>query len=138
MGGTDDKADIGRHLLRFEPPDLVISAPVGALSLAEANEVWAFLVRKTKGLTTFYWIADISKMVRFSNGSTQSTPKELVPKLRAFAIVGGTFRQRTMVSLVLRASRLLGNWSSDFRAEFFADEPSARTWIEGLRAEPRK
>lgn len=126
-----------RHFIRFEPPDLILSRPEGELPPEEARVAWDIVRKETSALEAFYWIVDISRLRRYSRETMRTMPEDMVQKIRAYAVVGGSFQQRIILSVGIRAGRLLFPWARSLRFEFFPDEPSARAWIDGDRAAPR-
>jgi hypothetical protein len=53
--------------------------------------------------------------------------------MAATAVIGGNFQQRTLITVILRAARLLGLLRADAVFEFFQDESSARAWVDSLK-----
>jgi len=123
----------GPHAVRFEPPDVVYSRPVGEISGEQSAAVWAF-VREVMRPEGIYWLADISKLTRYSSAALSS--KDVVPMhlLHCYAAFGANFFQRTLMTGIVRASRALAWTEPRTKLAFFKDEASARAWIAELRA----
>ena len=140
----DDRDALERHRVAFELPDLITSFPTGTLTLDDERIVWEFVADACAQTDRFYWLSDISRIERYATGSidlyTNTDQGVLVQKvlnkLVGIAIVGGNFQQRTIMSVVFRAGRLLGAMRPTMEVKFFRDESSARAWIGSLREKP--
>lgn len=130
---SHDQDVLERHRVAFEPPDLVRSNPTGTLTLHDGRIVWEFVDNACAQTDRFYWLSDISHIERYATGNHGVLFQKVMAKLVGMAIVGGNFQQRTLISVVFRAGRLLGATRADTKIEFFRDESSARAWIESLR-----
>lgn len=123
---------IGRHILRREPPDTVFFEIVGDLAVEEVNEIHAELEEFSRAGSVFF-MTNITRLGRMSPGARAAAARwPHLKRLRAIAIFGTGFEQRVVTTLVLKAVRLL---NKDFTAAaaFLATEAEARVWIEGQR-----
>lgn len=130
---SHDNDALERHRLAFEPPDVVTSSPTGTLSVDDARIVWQFVDKACAQTDRFYWLSNISRLERYATADQGLIVKSVMTKLVGVAIVGGSFQQRTIMSLMFRAARLLGALRADVEVEFFRDESSARVWVDSLR-----
>jgi hypothetical protein len=131
MSQNDDA--LKRHRVVFEPPDILTSAPIGTLGLDDAQAIWQFADASCAQTDRIYWLSDISRLDRYAPGDPGGPAKKVLNKMAATAVIGGNFQQRTLITVILRAARLLGLLRADAVFEFFQDESSARAWVDSLK-----
>jgi hypothetical protein len=105
-----DWITIGPHTIRFEPPDLIFSRPVGVLNGPDSDATWALAHEWAKDVPDVYWIMDISTFDHYSGAAVQAARVNglaIVKKLQCLVCVGGGYRQRMVMSVVLKATGLL-------------------------------
>lgn len=122
---------VGRHIIRGEPPDTIFLAIVGDLALEEVHKIHAELEELLRTGTMFF-LADISRLGRMSPTARAAGSRwNHLKQARAIGVFGAGFEQRVLATLLLKALRLL---TKDFTAPaaFFATEAEARVWVEGL------
>ncbi len=112
MNETDvtDWVPIGLHSARFEAPDLLCTRAVGVISGPEVVELSRLIVQWTKDLPVVYWIAEISQFEHYSGAAVRAASTHaqgVISKTRAIVYVGGNYRQRAAISVVLKAMELL-------------------------------
>jgi len=127
----------GPHSVRFEPADLIYSRPIGVITEGDAMRGWEF-IRASIGSQRFFWLVDISKITRYSSAAAKLPPGIDPKKVGGFAAFGASFYQRTLLNAVLKALILIGYMDDQTPLAFFADEASARAWIDELRANTRE
>lgn len=130
---SHDQDVLEQHRVAFEPPDLITSFPTGTLTLEATRIVWQFVDASSAQTDRFYWLSDISRLERYAAGDHGVLVRKVMAKLVGAAIVGGNFQQRTIMSVLFRAGRLLGITRTDACVEFFENESSARAWVDSLR-----
>ncbi|TKD12320.1 STAS/SEC14 domain-containing protein [Polyangium fumosum] len=132
---NDDWIYIGAHLIRFEPPDIVLCRPLGYISAADARGMLDFCEKSAAELgSRIFYLGDSSRITGYAISTSlqifNSRPTEY---MRGTAIFGENFQQRVQNSAVLRAARRLGLPMARLPIETFPDEASARAWIDELR-----
>jgi hypothetical protein len=130
---SQDNDALERHRVVYEPPELITGFPTGTLTVEAARIIWKFVDESCAQTDRFYWISDISGLGRYAAGDLEEHATRAMRKLAGLAIVGGNFSQRTMMTVLIRAARLLGRVHKDSQVEFFPDETTARVWIDSLR-----
>lgn len=115
---------------RFNPPNKGWIKVYGKISVEQISDVLQRAVEASAGLSYFLLEVDISDM----DGATPEARrvsakffKEMPPF--AFAVLGGTFAQRTIAKLVLKATEMLHK-DNRLISEFFADIASANVWLD--------
>ena len=116
---SHDQDVLEQHRVAFEPPDLITSFPTGTLTLEATRIVWQFVDASCAQTDHFYWLSDISRLERYAGGDHGVLVRKVMAKLVGVAIVGGNFQQRTIMSVLFRAGRLLGITRTDACVEFF-------------------
>ncbi len=127
-----------RHNVRFEPPDLIVSAADTEMTLDESVAIWKFIADATANVECYYWISDISRFDRSPPTPRNDEVLRTLSRAHGFAFIHGGFAQRTIMTVALRAARLLGYVHQDCQVEFFNDEATARTWVDSLREKAKR
>jgi len=128
-----DQGVLKQHGVAFEPPDVMVSFPTGILTRDDARIVWEFAAEACANTARFYWLSNISNLERYAPGDQGIAVRNVMTKLVGLAVIGGNFQQRTTVSVIFRAARLLGATRKDAKLEFFDDNDAARAWVDSLR-----
>lgn len=125
---------VGKHAIRFEPPDIVFSRPDGDMSAAEMRQIMelvALLPEPEKGL---FGIIDASKAGRSDPAAVKMPDvRALSRKHRAVIYINARFYQRTLVGIFQRANKLLKVAPDNGPIHFFDTEAEARAWIAEQR-----
>jgi hypothetical protein len=102
----------------------------GKVSEEQVTLVLQEAIEAAAGLPYFLLEVDISAMDGATPEARRASAKLFreMPPL-AFAVLGGTFAQRTIAKIVLKASEMLQKDNGQVSA-FFADSESARGWLE--------
>jgi hypothetical protein len=125
---------IGKHSVRFEPPDILFSRPDGDMSVAELKALIAFaesLPRPEKG---FFGLLDVSKGGR-QDPAAMSLPeaREHTRHQRAIVYFNTKFYHRTLIGMFQRVAKILNLGPRDLPVKVFDTEAEARAWIEEFR-----
>jgi hypothetical protein len=124
---------IGLHVSRREPPDILVVTTVGDLGEEDVVAILAELHEIGKGGAAIFILADVSRLGRISPAArTAASAGESVAVTGAIAFLGAGFQQRVAVTLVTRAVALLRK-EPLVPTAFFQTEAEARVWIEGKR-----
>ena len=125
---------LGNHPIRFEEPDIVVCRLTGAIAAAdvEAGAIYLQKAAARIGRAVFY-LSIVTDLTHYSPTTAVKTFKGHPTYLRASAICGASYHQRALFSAIHRATRLLRLEWSKLPIEMFADEASARAWIDELR-----
>ncbi|MDI1481527.1 hypothetical protein [Polyangium sp. y55x31] len=126
---------LGRHPIRFEPPDIVICQPIGAVTVDDLRAGMAYIDKTSKQIGRgVYYLADLSKLTRYAPSMVVENFKNFpMSSLRGSAMFGANLYHRAVVDMILRAVRLLKLEVGRIPIESFPDETSARAWIDELR-----
>ncbi|UQA56498.1 hypothetical protein [Polyangium aurulentum] len=126
---TDGWQSNGKHLGRFEPPDIYHSLVRGDIDAPEVIRTHERLLQYTRDAgVPLFWMVDVSEIGRVLPAASRVDNPEL--DLRALLIVGASFRQRVLVTLGVKAHRLLFRRLLSLPIEFFPNEAAARAWLE--------
>ena len=128
---------LARHRVVLEQPDLITSKPNKVLTPEENEVIWAYVLEVTAGVGRFYWISDISDLERLSPTGRTQAAADVLHKLHGLACIGGSFAQRTIMTVGVRAAKLLGFNIGASHVAFFENDASARVWVNSLRDEAR-
>jgi len=114
---------------RWEDPCFAHLKFEGRITEAQIDALFTPLVVRASELPYVLMTVDITEMSGASPESRRQTAKlmEEIPP-RAIAVIGGTFSQRMVSKLVLKATELLGKTRQI--SAFFAEPDAARTWLE--------
>lgn len=123
----------GAHLYLFEPPDLLRSRPIGLISREELSTSLDIIEMHGRNAPLF-WIVDLSRLAGIaSNARRLLSERDARSYLRAIILVGGSFQQRVLATLAIRAVRLFWRHKTHVPFAFFATETEARAWVESER-----
>jgi hypothetical protein len=123
----------GLHRYRIEAKDLVVSQPVGTISRDELGRTLDVLESCAQAGPVF-WIVDLSKL-----GSVEPSARRLLAErdaaslLRAIVLTGGSFAQRTLATLSIRAVRLFWRHEKHVPFVIVSDWNAVRAWVEAAR-----
>ena len=125
----------GAHAYCFEPPDIVHIRNSGEISLEDMQHMFG-LVQAAAGRVggRVFWLADITRMGHVRNEARKfAIDSNIRSVLQGTAIVGGSFQQRAVANLAIKAVRLLNPSRSGTPFKFVATEAEARVFIDGIR-----
>jgi hypothetical protein len=124
---------LGKHTLRFEPPDVYCITFVGDVSASEMIEYHAALTRFAEGKRWLLAVGDLSRTASFSAEARRELV-HLPPFVRGVGTFGMSTQVRLAVSLVYKAFTLLRR-NSDTTVAFVETEAEARAWVAERRRE---
>jgi hypothetical protein len=137
--GDDGWHYVGKHSIRFEPPDILFSRPDGDMSVNDVRQIMAFIKSLPKPEKGFFSLIDVSR------GGRQDPAVLKLPDMndhvhyhRMAIYFNAKFHHRTLAGVFLRAARILKMPGSDVEQAFFDTEAEARAWIEAKRNAPDK
>lgn len=124
-----------KTVLEFIEPRLVRVRFQGLVDLPEAKRIYDFIESKVKDQPYFLNEYNIEQM----EGATPEGRGHAAERLktlpqRAIAIVGGSFAQRTLGKLVLKASLMLDVSGKNNVGSMFKTEGEARAWLNAYAA----
>jgi hypothetical protein len=130
---TDGWQSNGKHLERFEPPDIFHSRVLGDVDAPHIVETHRRILQWTRELgRPLFWLADLSQVGRILPAARRVDTPTL--ELCGLAIVGANFQQRVVVTLGITAHRILFRRLLSLPIAFCATETDARAWCECERA----
>ncbi|MDI1482642.1 hypothetical protein [Polyangium sp. y55x31] len=135
----DAPFDLVPEIARFEPPDIVVfSLGHRDLTDAEAAQIVAFTrdaAARTGGL---FSVTDATvHLTRVNVGAALAFNRQFTPSIiRAAAVIGASYRMRTVSETLIRAARLLKLEIAKSPIRYFDDHASARAWFAELRTNP--
>ncbi|MDI1447402.1 hypothetical protein [Polyangium sp. 6x1] len=123
------------HRYRFEEPDLLIVRDDGDVSGADMARMYdlveEFAARLRRRL---FWITDISRLGRVTEEAGKvSIARDLKPHLRGSIVCGGSFHQRHLANMVVKAMRVLRPERGKGNMVFCATVAEARAIAEEQR-----
>lgn len=119
-----------QSLLEFVEPRCVRVHFRGEIDLEESTRIMDFIEAKVKGEPYFLYkaiITEIEGATPDGRGHAADRLKDL-PQ-RAIAIIGGSFAQRVLVNLVLKASIMLDRSANKNLGSTFKTEEEADVWL---------
>jgi len=127
---------VGAHLFRFEPPDLLRTRAMGAISRDEF--VAALDVIEHHGRDgQLFWLVDLTHLASIAPEARRLlAERDARSFLRGIVLIGGSFHQRVLATLVLKAVRLFWRHKTHVPFAFLVDERAASAWIEAERRSP--
>ncbi|HVK65006.1 MAG TPA: STAS/SEC14 domain-containing protein [Polyangium sp.] len=132
---SQDWTPLGAHRYRFEAPDLFVIRVVGDVSLSDTQ----FMFERLQDLSAkagrpIFWLSDISGLGEVTPAA-RKFPLKLDPTgwLQATVVFGGSFHQRLVANLVMKAIPLLRPSRQMRPLSFFATEAEARAYVEEER-----
>jgi hypothetical protein len=130
----DPGQHVGTHRYQFEWPDLLRSSPVGPISRDELAAALDVIEQQHARNGPLFWLVDLSRLAGLTPEARRLlSQRDARAFLRAIVLVGGSFHQRVLATLAIRAVRLFWRHKTHVPFVFFADEPTARAWIEAER-----
>ncbi len=130
---TDGWHRIGKHVVRFEAPDIIHTRPNGDISLSDSLALGVFAKSLTKPENGYFSLVDMAHAGR-QDPAVVNSPEahEYVASQRAQVFYNASFHQRALIGIFVRLSRLLKH-SSPANAKIFSTEEEARAWIDKAR-----
>lgn len=123
----------GEHKVRFEAPDIIHSRPGGDISVSDSMVLVNFAKSLPKPANGFFSLVDMSRVGRQDPAIAKRVEaQEMLQMQRAQVFYNASFRQRALIGIFVRLSRLLKH-STPANAKIFATEAEARAWIEEAR-----
>ena len=131
---NDGWDNLGTHFIRFDEPDIVVCRLKGAVTAADVQAGAAYMEKTAARIGRgIFYLSIMTDLTHYSPSTAAKTFKEPPTYLRASAMCGASYHQRALFGAINRATRLLGLEWSKLPVEMFADEASARAWIDELR-----
>lgn len=124
---------VGRHLFRWEPPDIGYVSYFGDLDADAAASLSAVSRQFTVGKPRIFLLVNLARVGQISKEARSSSAagsKDL--SIRGIAVVGAAGPIRVVVGLVTRAVELMQT-KQDSPTRFFATEAEGRQWIAQRR-----
>jgi hypothetical protein len=131
---SSNEGQIGPHINRFVPPDVVYMKVVGELSEEDGREINRQHAEMGKNVDGLFFVCDISQL----ESVTSQTRKDAVAIQKDMAIAGAVIlkaplKARIFAKLILTATNL---FRTDKMPVVFVDtEEDGWTWIEQQREE---
>jgi hypothetical protein len=123
----------GTHEYRIEPPDVFHMRPIGALDVVAMRHMMDVVKALSAQIgRPVFWLADAAQFVDMTTDA-----RKLIAGIHfrgivtATGVYGGTFRQRTLANMVVRAAALL---SPGPPVRVFLTEAEARGFLDAFRA----
>ncbi|MDC0749895.1 hypothetical protein [Polyangium mundeleinium] len=134
----DAPFDLIPGVARFEPPDIVSCRLVRELTTDEITRLFAFTNEAAARTGGLFSVTDASvPFARMSVSAALEFNRQFNPRMvRAAALVGASYRMRTLSETLVRAARLLKLEIASSPVRYFDDHASARAWFDELRASP--
>lgn len=127
---------IGRHTLRFEAPALFHLIARGDVSPEEAVAFAAFVREHTQGAALPLSLSDLRELGDISAETRKAAAREFAGfEVCAMAVVGGGFRERLLIRMLLGALQLFWPAHRGMKLGFFDAEAAARDWLAGRARE---
>ncbi|MRG92124.1 hypothetical protein [Polyangium spumosum] len=127
--------EIGRHLVRWERPDLVFLTLRGPTSAAEAMRIRAIYAEIGERVGPYHVVFDASELVFIEAGSRAAWTRADKPyPFRSVLVFGANFSTRAVIMTVYRAGRLVAPSLFEFHFEFVSTEVEARARIDEFRS----
>ncbi|MDI1448907.1 STAS/SEC14 domain-containing protein [Polyangium sp. 6x1] len=130
--------DLIPDIARFEPPDIIVFRLVREMTADEAERVFAFLKEAGPRMGGLFSMTDVSvHFARVSVSAALEFNRKFNPRMiRAAAVVGASYRMRTLSETLIRAARLLKLEIASAPVRYFDDHASARAWFDEVRQGP--
>jgi hypothetical protein len=126
--------ELGRHVIRWEPPDLLFVSLRGPASVADAAQVQAIYDAVHERAGNFYVVFDTSRLEFMEAGARAAWIRRDKPyPIRHVVAFGASFALRTLIITVYRAGRLVAPASFPFPFEWAENEEKARLRIDEIR-----
>lgn len=124
---------VGRHLFRWEPPDLGYVSYGGDLDGEAAATLSAESRKFTVGRPRVFLLVNMARIGQISKEArTHSAAGSKDLSIRGIAVFGAAGHIRVVVGLVSRAVELMQR-TQDSPTRFFATEAEGRQWIAQRR-----
>ncbi|HMY14715.1 MAG TPA: hypothetical protein PKA58_00230 [Polyangium sp.] len=125
---------IGKHCMRFEPPDLFITRLIGDVSLEQNLESMRWLDDLEIPTIGFYSLVDVSEVGRQDPRLMKAADSvQSKHRCRAMVYYNARFHQRTLVNIFLRAAKVINHPLAKTPTKIFSTEEEARAWIAADR-----
>ncbi len=125
---------IGKHGVRFEPPDLIFSRPDGDMSVDEHLQLIKFvqcIPQPPKGLIG---LIDAGKGGRVDPAAMKMPEvRQHSRNHRAVVYFNARFYHRTIIALFQRVNKILKISDHDIPIMIFDTEAEARAWVDTFR-----
>lgn len=121
---------VGKHILRYEPPDVLVTVFVGDVSGADMAELSNLNRQKTSELKTWFALLDMGKLGAFSAEAKQLIRQ--APLSNGNAAFGASTQMRLIVSMFAKIYSMIYR-GAETPIFFAADEAAARAWLDSRR-----
>jgi SpoIIAA-like len=124
---------VGLHVIRREPPDLIVFRTEGEIGEEDARTIVDNLHDFAREHPNPFIIWDVSRLVRHHPAARKvSMTVKKHAQGRALVILGARFQTRVLVTLMVKAFALI-NKEAVTPMAFFDTEDEARAWFEERR-----
>jgi hypothetical protein len=125
---------IGKHLLRVDPPDLVLVRAQGDLLPDELREMLDEARRLAAVVGPVLWLSDISALGDMPAETRKvAAMSGVLTFVHASACIGARPIPRALVTLILHAAKLTNARSSMPPFRFVGTEAEGRAWLAEVR-----
>jgi hypothetical protein len=129
---------IGDHMVRFVAPDIVHTRSCGDVTADHMVATIERFLHYNAQVGPLCWLADVSAIGRIlPKASRISAELGTDLRIRAMAMIGASFKQRVILILSIKASRLLSSKQAIHGPfGFFTTEEEAYAWFMEERRKP--
>jgi hypothetical protein len=124
---------LGKHILRFEPPDAYRIALIGVVSGKEMADYNVEIARYAEGKRWLLAICDMTRTASFTPQARRET-LHLPLNVRGVAVFGVSAKLRLPLTIVYKAFTLVRR-NINTPLGFLENEAEARAWIDQRRRE---
>lgn len=125
---------IGKHAIRFEPPDLILNRPDGDMSVEQHLQVLRFVQSLPQPEKGFFALINARKGGRVDPEAFKLPEiRHYSQKHRGVAYFNASFYHRTIIDIFQRVNRLLKFAPTNIPLKIFDTEGEARAWIDEIR-----
>ncbi|WP_156337983.1 hypothetical protein [Chondromyces crocatus] len=125
--------------LKFEAPDILVTALIGDLDAADTARIAAEARRIAAARSWALLLCDISRIGTLTSEARRTAVDgfRAVP-IRGIAFYGGSRNSRSQSTLMANAMSLLSSRRDESPIRFFMTEAEARTWLGQRRDELKR
>jgi hypothetical protein len=127
--GEKNQINIGEHIFWFEEPDLTYTIFVGDVSGSEMASIGQNIKDALNG-RKYFGILDLTRLGSFSSEAKKAF--RTIPTPISSAVIGASTQLRVVATILAKGFAMMHR-GADSPTEFFADEASARAWVQKLR-----
>lgn len=127
---------LGKHAVRFEPPDVLVFRAHGEITVGDVEAFVEFIGKLSKPKGGFYYL---SNLTHFTHQSPQAAARlRDLPEgtITTVAVVGASFGHRVLIEMMMRTSRIVGYELTAEIPHFLKTEDEARAYFAQRRKSP--